>query len=376
MGKNRVPTQHLRWFFLLLVFSSCHTIQRDLHISSIDESARAELTEIERTIVRLEFAPAGNIINETRRKIDTLANIPDPDFQTLLAAWSGRLFLLEGRSVEAQRELGRSQLRSRENWVSVILASRLERDIQRRMALLDAHIHNASLGNYAEEEGLGELHIERGRILLEQNRFPEAVASFDLAFGLLEDKPFYQESYRFARDRAWNLRNIDENMESRLVEIAAQDGISWLDLVEITKSETDLLRFLTAGRDWPNDEIFGRLLERSFIPLTQNITLTEWPQARPLPDETVLRSGTAWFLWHLYAENRANRGFLSRYSSRYANITDARSPVGDLPMNSPFFDSILGCVEWEFMNLPDGRNFFPEQRVRGSIFLEMLKRLN
>jgi hypothetical protein len=57
-------------------------------------------------------------------------------------------------------------------------------------------------------------------------------------------------------------------------------------------------------------------------------------------------------------------------------MPNARSPVGDLPMDSPFFDSILGCVEWEFMNLPDGRNFFPEERIRGSAFLDMLKKLN
>jgi len=191
----------------------------------------------------------------------------------------------------------------------------------------------------------------------------------------LKEKPFYQENYGSARDRAWELRNIGEGTGSKTVEIAARDGVSWRDLLEITKTETDLLRFLTAGRDWSSDEIFRRLLERSFIPLSQDVKLTEWPQATPRPDETVLRSGTAWFLWHLFAENRANRGLLSRYSSRYANTPNPRSPVGDLPLNSPFFDSILGCVEWEFMNLPDGRNFIPTDRVRGSTVLEMLKKI-
>jgi hypothetical protein len=146
-------------------------------------------------------------------------------------------------------------------------------------------------------------------------------------------------------------------------------------LVEITKSETDLLRFITAGRDWPAEIIFTQLLERSFIPITQDAARTEWPYTKPSSSEIVLRSGAAWFLWHLNAEKRANRGLLTRYSSRYANTPNARSPIGDLEIRSPFFDSVLGCVESEFMSLPDGRNFMPNERVKGSEYLSMVKKL-
>jgi len=91
--------------------------------------------------------------------------------------------------------------------------------------------------------------------------------------------------------------------------------------------------------------------------------------------EEVLRSGAAWYLWHLYAENRANRGLLSRYSSRYTSRPGAVSPIGDLPLLSPFFDSVLGCVESEFMALPDGRNFDPQGKVSAPALLAMLKRI-
>ena len=361
-------------FFMLL--ASCQTLKKDIHISSIDESVRINLLQLEEAIVNLESAPTANAINETRKNINSLAEIPDNDFQASLSAWSGRLYLLEGKPAEARRELGKSRTLNPGGWAAIILASRLETDVQNRLDLLDE-----ALNLYGEiyidryREGIGEMQIERGRILLEQNRFSEAVASFDLAFNILTDKPFYRNNYLAARNRAWELRNIAEAGEKTL-EIAGRDGITWLELVELTQSETDLLRFLTAGRDWPGEEIFRRLLERSFIPLTQDITLFEWPLAEPKSDEIVLRSGTAWFLWRLYAENRASRGLLSRYSSRYANMPNPRSPVNDLPLYSPFFDSILGCVELEFMNLPDGKNFFPEERVRGSVFLSMLKKIN
>ncbi|AEF80500.1 hypothetical protein [Leadbettera azotonutricia] len=356
---------------------SCQSVQKDLLISSMDESARASIEELEETIVRLEAAPAANALASARRKTEELEKegIPDADFQALLAAWSGRLSLLENKTPDAQRELKKSQTLAPGNWPAVLLEARLERDRQKRLIIVDSALSLEDLAAPAggESNGPGELSLERGRILLELNRFAEAVASFDLAFGLLEGKPFYREIYQPARDRAWELHDIEAGNKS--ITLMQHEWIDWKDLIEITKTETDLLRFLTAGRDWKAEEIFSRLLDRSFIPPTQDISLTEWPQTKPKIGDEVLRSGAAWFLWHLYAENRSNRGLLSRYASRYANTPNARSPIQDLPLLSPFFDSILGCVESEFMSLPDGKNFNPGEKLRGSAYLAMLKKL-
>jgi hypothetical protein len=67
---------------------------------------------------------------------------------------------------------------------------------------------------------------------------------------------------------------------------------------------------------------------------------------------------------------------LSRYSARYATGANPRSPIADIPALSPFFDSILGCVETEFLSLPDGRNFRPTQFIRGAELLTILKKID
>ena len=123
-------------------------------------------------------------------------------------------------------------------------------------------------------------------------------------------------------------------------------------------------------------ELFTRLLERAFIPAIQDITVNDWPQTRPNIGDAVTRAGAAWFIWHLYAEARADRGLLTRYSARYATGANPRSPITDVPPLSPFFDSILGCVETEFMSLPDGRNFRPAQPMRGAELLSILRRID
>ena len=345
------------------------TPKQDITLSRADERAYRGLEELEETLIVLDGAGANrDELAGARRRVTALqGTVADNDFEARLAAWSGRLYLMEGRSADAQREFRRSQSLSPFNIPSQVLAFRLEQDPGLRLTMIDRGLEI--------ENSRPEFLVERGRVLFDLNRFAESVAAFDTAFVLLNEKPWYEEAYRVFRDKAWELRDIRQGTDTRTVEIAGQGEITWKDLVEITKNETDLLRFITAGRDLPTETLFTQLLERAFIPSTQDTTLNEWPSSRPSSSEVVLRSGAAWFLWHLNAENRANRGLLTRYSARFANIPNARSPIQDIGLLSPFIDSVLGCVESEFMSLPDGRNFAPNERVKGSDYLSMLKKL-
>jgi len=352
-----------------LIFSGCQSLQKDLLVSVTDDKAYGNLAEIEESVITLDgkgadragLAQARQIITELEGKV------ADTAFEALLSAWSGRLYLLEGKNSDAQREYRKSQNLYSNNVPSVILGSRLERDLSVRLSMVDTGLK--------AEGSVGELYAERGRILFDMDRFSESVAAFDTAFVLLNEKPYYEESYSQFRSKAWELRELEQGSAGATVGIARMDEITWKDLIEITKNESDLFRILTAGRDWPAETIFAQLLERSIIPITQNAALFDWPPAKPSSSETVLRSGAAWFLWHIYAETRANRGFLTRYSSRFANTPNARSPIADINIWSPFIDSVLGCVESEFMSLPDGRNFFPQEKVKGSEYLTMLRKM-
>jgi tetratricopeptide (TPR) repeat protein len=364
-------------FFLLW---GCQSLQKDISLPGGGEPLK-EMETLEELIVRLDAPGNGGdreALARARRKVGELQSQsnPDEDYQSLLAAWSGRLSVLEGKPGEAQREYRRFQARSVKSAALTILASRLAGDNGKMLLLIEDALAAEGPGlPGGEGTDRGRLTIERGRILFALNRFAEAVAAFDSAFSLLKEKTFYEETYRIIRDKAWELRDLVPGTADATVTIIGRGELSWLDLVELTKNETDLLRFLTAGRNWSREEIFRRLLDRSFIPLSQDVELTQWPAASPAPTEAVLRSGAAWFIWRLYAENRANKGLLSRYSSRYGAMPKPHSPVADLPLLSPFFDAILGCVESEFFSLPDGRNFFPAERVRGSEFLGSLKKI-
>jgi tetratricopeptide (TPR) repeat protein len=368
---------------LAALFLSCQSMGSDLRVDAMSAARRGELAELEKMVVPLD-GPAGTagLRAAARTRIAELEKISsaDAEYNAALAAWSGRLYIHEGRNSEALRKLKESQALSPGNTPSLILALRLEPDPQKRLTLIDQELRIAgpSTGTGLSSEGAvspgAALQIERGRVLMDLGRYREAAAAFDTA--LAGSLPrVYRETYGESRSLAWELRDAPPGgVPGKTLEIMGRQGLIWTDLIELTKTETDLLRFLTAGRDLPGGELFDRLLERSFIPYTQDIGLYDWPPGKPLPEDRVLRSGAAWFLWRLYAENRGDRGILSRYSSRYSRMINPQSPIADLPLLSPFFDAILGCVETEMMSLPDGKNFIPADPVRGSEFLGILKR--
>jgi tetratricopeptide (TPR) repeat protein len=374
-------------FFLLpgyfaALFLSCQSMGSDLRVDAMSAVRRGELAELEKMVVPLD-GPAGTagLRAAARTRIAELEKISsaDGEYNAALAAWSGRLYIHEGKSSEALRKLKESQALSPGNTPSLILAIRLETEPQKRLALIDQELRitGPSAGTGLAPEGAAApaavLQIERGRTLMELGRYREAAAAFDTA--LAGTLPLvYRETYSESRTLAWELRDALPGAQGKTVEIMGRQGLMWTDLIELTKTETDLLRFLTAGRDLPGGELFNRLLERSFIPYTQDISLYEWPQVKPRMEDQVFRAGAAWFLWRLYAENRGDRGILSRYSSHYSRMINPQSPIADLPLLSPFFDAILGCVETEMMSLPDGKNFNPADPVRGSEFLGILKR--
>ena len=365
--------------FIILAVSamlavSCQSLQKDISVSSPRERMELNLLELTRTIVALEAQPGRQAeITQARKTIGEMEKEAraDSDYAGQLAAWSGRLAILEGRNSEAQRQYRQAQSLSPGNIPSIILGIRLEGDPEKRLDIINRELALAPQTD-SFSSGAGELQIEKGRTLAELRRFSEAAGAFDTAFASGIDN-IYAETYRATRDRAWELRNAETG---GTIEILERGSLTWKDCITLLKTETQLLRFLTAGRDLSETELFNRLLERSFIPVTQDVNVNEWPGTRPRLDDPVLRSGAAWLLWHLYAEARANRGLLSRYSARYATGANPRSPITDIPPLSPFFDSILGCVETEFMSLPDGRNFQPAHPIKGAELLTILKKID
>ena len=356
-------------FFVLFSFTGCQSLQQDkLYTSSADEAGLSELAE---TIIPLDSNPSKNAVSAARKKTAELekSKVKDRNFEGRVAAWSGRLFLIEGKSKDAAAQLKKAESLYPGSVEGRVLAIRLENDLEKRRELCEASLNEARGGSFFGR--LHEFNIELARVELEQKNYREAAAAFDSALPHLS--PVYRSTYSDNRNTAWQLRNLEPGTSPKTAEISLKKTIDWEDAVELSKNETELLRFLSGGRNLSNAELFKALVDREIIPQAQNIDITNMDVTsfKPALRDTVIRSGAAWYIWHLLAENRADRNILTRYSSRYPS----QSPIPDLLRNSAFFDAVLGCIERELMSLPDGKNFNGGGTVDGTEFLMMLKKM-
>jgi len=364
-------------FVIAALLSAC-TSMKDMSISLQGGKTEKNLTAVEEAIVPLEALGANEARSRTKEisaarellgRLEKEASA-DANYSGKLMAWSGRLYILEGKYSEAVRLSKQSNAVSPGTIPAVVLTIRLEGDPAKKLEIIEkelALLNQKSLG-------VGELNIERGHALAELNRFSEAAGAFDVAFSSGINH-VYKDNYGKERDRAWELRNAS-GINSGSLSLLGRESITWNDCLALTKNETQLLRFITGGRNMTDTDLFNRLVDRAIIPFTQDITVSQWPLARPKPDEAVTRAGAAFFVWHLYSIARADTGMLSRYSARYATGANPRSPITDVPVLSPFFDSILGCVETELLSLPNGRIFQPDQYIKGSELLTILKKID
>jgi tetratricopeptide (TPR) repeat protein len=378
MENNKM--KNLTIIFIIAAFFSACTSMKDMSINSQRSQTEKNLTAIEEAVVPLEALGASEARTKTKEiasarellvKLEKEASA-DADYSGRLMAWSGRLAILEGKYSDAVRLYKQSVSVSPGTIPAVVLSVRLEGDPSKKLEIIEkelALLNQRSLG-------VGELNIERGHALIELNRFSEAVGAFDTAFSVAGINKVYKDNYGKERDRAWELRNAS-GINAGSLSLLGRETITWNDCIALAKNETpQLLRFITGGRNMADADLFNRLVDRAVIPFTQDVTENQWPLARPKPDESVTRAGAAYFIWHLYAAARADSGMLSRYSARYATGANPRSPIADIPALSPFFDSILGCVETELLSLPDGKNFRPAQFIRGAELLTILKKID
>ena len=92
-----------------------------------------------------------------------------------------------------------------------------------------------------------------------------------------------------------------------------------------------------------------------------------------LKSSAITRIMAARFLWNLYVEKKSKPELKNRYSTRYQK--PGKSPIADVDVTDEDFDAVMGTVENEIMELPDGKSFFPQNVLSNLEFIAILKNM-
>lgn len=343
-----------------LIFS-CSTLQQDIEVYSAPEEESSEILELEREIVFLE---AKNFrgeeidlvkIQEITKKLDKMAGTVNLQNigQAKLFGLQGRVALLSGKKSLAKSYYEQSVNTYKGEVQSVILGFRLG---------LVENLEN----QFVEKNYLPLLILENAITAYLREEYLQAVAKFDEAFISLES--YYHEAYELMRNEAWKFREISGKLTTDEAEILKLDVINLFQMLSFTQNTTDFLFKYTASKKYSEDALIKQVVSSGLLnPINGESDIKDLNKST-----VVTRQLAARFLWNLYLE----RNGLSReeiYGKQFKMV--GFSPIGDLDLDSPDFDAVLGCVEKEIMELVDGENFYPDFPVEAVEFNKSLKKI-
>jgi tetratricopeptide (TPR) repeat protein len=353
-GPLRMLVRVLAAATVLCAAFSCQSFPSDTVARSPGDEEIAAFDSFDLKLLDLRIAPDPAGLAGLRAELDRAASRPglSRGLQSRAQALRAEAALLAGDLSAAKRLAdAAASLSDAQQGVWVVRAA-LEQDPAQALALLDTGIVRAVFN--------ARLLCERGEIYLKTGRYPEAAQDLDEGLRLLDAR--YRALYGADRDRAVSLAQTLRETGSPLA--IAQSGtldspITNRAMVEMAFSEPRLLGSLSP-------EVKPRY--ESVLPALSAAGLLPDPSAPA--DSLAPRKSVGFFLWGLMARLEHNPKLLTVYRLKYTS-----SPVADVALTAPEFDAVLGVVEREIMELPDGVNFRPEQTVTGLQYLGMLGKL-
>jgi len=327
----------------VLYLLSCTSLQEDLVVQSDSAQGQIQLQQLEQELVELsmeENSSAEAWIN-LRKEMEALEETsPGRQFQAGLFALRSWVALETGERRLAINLLGQAlQQDSNQEWVLLMEAKLMDNSQDALNFLKD------------KPEHLYRLKAYRAQLFFDEGNYGEALVLFDESLPRLPE--VYQQRYATARQLSWELK--DSQVSADISNQFTEDPITLALMIQVTQSETLLLDHLSRENRLKDKELFQLLNEKGYILENKE------------PDWLVSRGDAALFLWHLLMEKEDKPEWEFLYREQFM-----QSPIGDLPLKSPYFDAALGCVEREIMSLPDGVYFYPDLLLPGKDFIKLL----
>lgn len=331
-----------------LLFVSCASLQEDIRISTPKDEEMLVVASIEEKVIELDAqsmqgtmikATAEQLLKEIKLKLED-KNI-SAAVQANLLALQGRVNLLINRKSSAELDYQNSQNIYKGEIQGIILGYRL--------------------GKIQDLDKIALPKNQKAYVLLEkalksytEENYIQSVAYFDEAFITLPD--FYKKNYTPLRNKAWSLRGISTTTTKESAELLKQDSLTLGDMIQYIQQEGNLLYKYLGNFKLSEKEKLQKLKTAGLF-----YSVNSWTDVNNLiPSTPLTRILAARFLWNLYNDRRGTISASPKYAKAFMQTG---SPIPDLPLNSPDFDAVIGCVEREILELPDGVHFQPDENI-------------
>ncbi|MCR4954924.1 MAG: S-layer homology domain-containing protein [Treponema sp.] len=363
-------------FFLAVFFSSCaSTLQQDVFQSSdLNKELADQIAIFEDRFIAIDSTYLvknkldSDKTSELHKDIATQLEKShlEPVISAHITAIDGILYTLEGKTKKAEECYTKAKSIQAGDTYVLLLSTKLQKNNDERL--------NKANEILSFDDDNAIILLEKGKLLYAQKKYDKAIAAIDEAFLIFDNqhRPSYRTAYREFRDSVWKLYSsgMDYSDTGDLSSILTKES-----MVQLTASNTALLEEITAGAKLNAAGLLKKVNSANMF-----CSATDTNNAKNSADlinssKQITRKMCARYLWNLYVQSKGNPKLLTKYSTRYKKLANAKSPVADIKLDDPDFDAILGTVENEIMSLPDGKNFKPNDPVSVLDFLNYLNAL-
>lgn len=365
----------------LLALASCASLQEDIHTYTEDnvyifssiEAYESRFSKIDAKMQMENSLPRDEVYGllTDLAEYKSSTQLTEPVLMARLRAFEGLLLKMAGRTREAETAYSEAKgLQKGDRYVQ-LLGCRLAKNTEESLALVE------SILIFDPKNAV--LQLEKGKLYYQQKKYDQAIAVIDNAFIIFDNEglPQYRDIYNPLRAYIWDLNTVygSETSGAALSSTDLQGNLNLETLVSLTLENTNLLENYRSGNQKEKISTFTKSLEEAgyFSSAFDQLDIADSSLYMTGADQ-MTRKMCARFIWNAYVRRHGNLKMLIRYSEKYSKSGRTQSPVADISIDDPDFDAVLGVVESEFMELPDGKNFDPDRPVTKLQFINWIKK--
>lgn len=371
----------------LFMLASCASLQQDVYTYTFENTTIfSSIEEYEERFIKIDartqlegVVPSDEVsgLLSDIGAYKSSTNVTEPLLIARLKAFEGLLYKMAGRGREADTAYSEARgLQKGDPYVQLLgcrLARNSEESLSQTETLLKYDTKNAVL------------LLEKGKLLYQLKKYDQAISAMDNAFVIFEaeGQNEYRTVYNPLRDYIWELNSVygsdaDKNAGTSTYSMTElQQPLTLESLVTLTLENTSLLENYRSTNKKQKLQTQISALEKggyfSAASDQQNAAGTS-SYIMEASNSTLTRKMCARFIWNAYVRSHGNLKMLTRYSEKYRSSGKSKSPISDVPVQDNDFDAVLGVVESEIMELPDGRCFEPDAEVTKLQFLNWIKK--
>ena len=362
--------------FISMALACTSTLQEDIFDSTETSSqVLSAVTDYEASFIKYDSENISGISTSSAELLQFHSSIEtqlslsrEPAVLSQLQSLNGLVYLLENKSKKAQECYNEAKKQQQNNTYILLLNSRLQKSPEESLKLLEQSIKIDSENQ--------TLILEKGKLLYKLGEYDKAIAAIDEALMISDssNNPQYREYYSNFRTQVWQLYNSQISSAKSSKDINLTANLTKDSMLLLTSENSSLLKDFTAGTKMSTSELTKKLTAYGAFSSALDANNLNHSADQILKSSAITRIMAARFLWNLYVEKKSKPELRTRYSTRYQKI--GKSPIEDVDISNEDFDAVMGTVESEIMELPDGKAFFPQNVMSNLDFVTILKNMD